>query len=197
MNDTRDRGRTPTDEERARAMLDQLKSVHALDVARDVVLALVNFSSPKLGLSEETRDVRDLADVRVSIELIRATLEVVDRELGEARARDLHDALAQLQLAYAHAVQLDGAEKAAAAEAGVTAAETAAEPATATPPDESPADAAEPAEETAAAKKPAGPGDNGGPAAARKATAKKQPAPKKKPTAKKKPAPKKKPADDS
>ena len=43
---------------------------------------MVNFSYPKLGLSDETRAVRDLDDVRVSIELIRAILEVLEREQG-------------------------------------------------------------------------------------------------------------------
>lgn len=111
-----------TNEERAKALLAQLKSVHALDIGRDMVIAAVNFCYPKLGLSDETRSVRHLEDVRATIELTRAILEVLDREYGDQRTRDLHDTLAQMQLSYAHAVQLANAERAAAGEQ--TAAET-------------------------------------------------------------------------
>ncbi len=114
MSDPNDQGRVVSDEERARALLEQLKSLHAVDIARDMVIAAVNFSYPKLGLSDETRAVRDLDDVRVSIELIRAILEVLDREHGGQGTSDLHDTLAQMQLAYGHAVQLANAERAAA-----------------------------------------------------------------------------------
>ena len=47
-----------------------------------------NFGSQKMGLLEETREVRDLADARLSIQLVRAILEVIEREQGaEAHAR--------------------------------------------------------------------------------------------------------------
>ena len=64
---------------------------------------------------------------------MRAILEVIEREQGTDRTRGLHDALAQMQLAYAHAVQLDSAERDAAREKahGAGAAE---EPASGTPP---------------------------------------------------------------
>jgi hypothetical protein len=108
------------DDERTRQILEQLKSVHAFDLAYETMVGLVNFGSQKMGLLDETRAVRDLGDARLSIELVRAVLEVVEREQGPERTRGLHDALAQMQLAYAHAVQLDNAERAAAREAAPT-----------------------------------------------------------------------------
>jgi hypothetical protein len=201
MREPREQERVIPDEERARALLEQLKSVHAVDVGRDMVVAAVNFSYPKLGLSDETREVRDLGDVRLSIELIRAILEVLDREQGGAGTSDLHDTLAQMQLAYAHAVQLANAERAAqetpasgAEAAGEAAAEPAGEPADAEPAAEAPGEAAaeaapaegaEPAPETRPAKKR--------PAARKKADAPAEPA-KSRPPAKRKPPAKKKPA---
>jgi hypothetical protein len=177
-----EQSRVVPDEERARQILEQLKSVHTFDLAYETMVGLVNFGSQKMGLLEETREVRDLADARLSIELVRAILEVIEREQGTDRTRGLHDALAQMQLAYAHAVQLDGAEREAArapkedappetpdAEAGPEPAETAAE-----------------AADEPAKRKPA----------AKKSAAKKKPAPKK-PAAAKKPAAKKKPAGES
>jgi hypothetical protein len=174
-----EQGRVVSDEERARALLEQLKSVHALDVGRDMVIAAVNFSYPKLGLSDETKAVRDLGDVRLSIELIRAILEVLDRESGD-KTGDLHDTLAQMQLAYAHAVQLANAERAAREEA---AAGPAAQEAGAS-------EAAAPAGSEAA--EPDDPGAQDEASAQDEPSTK--PAAKKKPVAKKKAAPKKKPA---
>ena len=198
MSEPREQERVVSDEKRARALLEQLKSVHAVDVGRDMVIAAVNFSYPKLGLSDETREVRDLGDVRLSIELIRAILEVLDREHGGAATSDLHDTLAQMQLAYAHAVQLANAERAAAAEEAPSGAEasageaagpaggTAGEPQGEAAGEGTPAAQSEPAPERQPAKER--------PAAKKKADAPAKPAAKKKPAAKRKPAAKKKPA---
>ena len=204
MSDPTDKGRVVSDEQRARAMLEQLRSVHAADIGRDMVIAAVNYSYPKLGLSDETRAVRDLGDVRVSIELVRAILEVIDRESGAQAYSDLHDTLAQMQLAYAHAVQLANAERAAgadekaadapapepqAAQAEAASGEAdaeAGEPEAAATPGEAPKPQAKPAgaKRTAGAKKPP-------------ATPAAKKAPAKKPVARKKPAAKKKPAGES
>jgi len=192
MSEPREQERVVPDAERARALLEQLKSVHAVDVGRDMVVAAVNFSYPKLGLSDETRAVRDLGDVRLSIELIRAILDVLDREHRGAGTSDLHDTLAQMQLAYAHAVQLANAERAAAQGAPASGAEASAGEAAAAPagePGGEPADEA--AGETAPEKQPA----KKRPAAKKKADAPAEPA-KSKPAAKKKPAARKKPAAD-
>jgi hypothetical protein len=79
MSDTSGQGRVVSDEERARAVLEQLKSVHAFDLAYEMMVGLVSFGYQKMGLADETRPVRDLSDARVSIELLRALLEVVER----------------------------------------------------------------------------------------------------------------------
>jgi hypothetical protein len=194
MSASHGQDRVVPDEERARALLEQLRSVHAVDIARDMAIAAVNFSYPKLGLSDETRAVRDLDDVRISIELVRAILEVLDREHGGEKTSDLHDTLAQMQLAYAHAVQLANAERAAAREQAPR------EPAS-PPPDDGPAsaDAVAPAPPEDEPESTSEPGPKKKPAAkkpvARKPAAKKPAA--KKPAAKKKPAARKKPAGGS
>ena len=197
--------RVVPDDERARQILEQLKGVHAFDLAYETMLGLVNFGSQKMGLLDETREVRDLGDARLSIELVRAILEVIEREQGPDRTRGLHDALAQMQLAYAHAVQLDNAERAATREAppaadGEVPAEpeaaasepgpTGAEPAGGGPTVEAEAAAGEvPASEPApAAKKPSAKRPAAGKAPPRKPSAKKKTAEKKKPAAKKRPA---------
>ena len=149
----------PTDEERARAIREQLKSLHAFDLAYDMMIGLVTFGYQKMGLTDETSELRDLGDARLAIELLRANLEVVEREQGEGRTRDVRSTLAQMQLGYAQAVHLVGAAPAARPQA------------------------AEPAAEGPAAEGPAASGP-----AATKAAPKKAPPPKpaaKKPAAKK------------
>jgi len=159
MSDEQREAGAPTDEERARAIREQLKSLHAFDLAYDMMIGLVTFGYQKMGLTDETSELRDLGDARLAIELLRANLEVVEREQGEGRTRDVRSTLAQMQLGYAQAVHLVGAAPAARPQA------------------------AEPAAEEPAAEEPAASGP-----AATKAAPKKAPPPKpaaKKPAAKK------------
>jgi len=177
-------GGAPTDEERAQAALEQLKSIHAFDLAYEMMIGLVSFGYQKMGLTSETAPVRELTDARLAIELLRANLAVIEREQGEERTRDLHATLAQMQLGYARAVQMAGAGE------GHPAAESPAEaPASAAgegaPPHAAGADGhEEPAAGAASKPAPAEP-------------AAKRPAAKKKPAAKKRAAVKKKPAGDT
>jgi hypothetical protein len=109
MSDEQGGAGAPTDEERARALREQLRNLHAFDLAYDMMISLVSFGYQKMGLTDETSDLRDLGDARLTIELLRATLEVVEREQGSERTRDVRSTLAQMQLGYAQAVQLAGA----------------------------------------------------------------------------------------
>jgi hypothetical protein len=182
MAGEQEQDRVVPDEERARQILEQLKSVHAFDLAYETMVGLVNFGMQKMGLQEETHGVRDLDDARMSIELVRAILDVLEREQDDGRTRGLHDALAQMQLAYAHAVQLANAERAAQDEGAARGSE-AADAREAAP-------GAETASPDAAAREAAEPAE---------AAPEEQPtkaAPKQKPAAKKKAAQKKKPAGE-
>jgi hypothetical protein len=109
MNDEQHSVGAPTEEERARAIREQLKSLRAFDLAYEMMISLVSFGYQKMGLTDETSELRDLGDARLAIELLRANLEVVEREQGEDRTRDVRSTLAQMQLGYAQAVQLSGA----------------------------------------------------------------------------------------
>ena len=173
MSDEQGAGGAPTDEERARALREQLKSLHAFDLAYDTMISLVSFGYQKMGLTDETSELRDLGDARLAIELLRANLEVVEREQGVDRTRDVRSTLAQMQLGYAQAVHRAGGPQAARPQA--------AEPPAQEPAAEMPADE-QPQASTASPRKPA----------AKKPAAKKAPAkPAAKKTAPKKPAVKK------
>ena len=123
MSDEQRGGGAPTDEERARAIREQLRSLHAFDLAYEMMISLVSFGYQKMGLTDETSELRDLGDARLAIELLRANLEVVEREQGEGRTRDVRSTLAQMQLGYAQAVHLVGAAPAARPQAAEPAAE--------------------------------------------------------------------------
>jgi hypothetical protein len=106
MSEDPGRSGAQTDEQRARAIREQLKSIHAVDMAYEMMVSLVSFGYQKMGLTAETDELRDMGDARVAIELLRATLGVIERETGEAQTRDLRSTLAQMQLSFAQAVQL-------------------------------------------------------------------------------------------
>ena len=109
MSDHVHGGATQTDEVRARAVREQLKSVHAFDLAYEMAISLVSFGYQKMGLTEETRELLDLGDARLAIELLRAVTETLDTQQAAAPTRDLHATLAQMQLSYASAVEAIGA----------------------------------------------------------------------------------------
>jgi hypothetical protein len=188
MSDEQRAAGAQTDEERARAVREQLKSLRAFDLAYEMMISLVTFGYQKMGLTDETSELRDLDDARLAIELLRATLEVVEREQGPERARDVRSTLAQMQLGYAQAVHLAGETPAVRPRAAAPAEAPAAEEPKPTAPavENQPVD--EPQAEAAPRKSAAAQG-----AAAKKAAPKKPVAkgPAAKKPAAKKPAPKK------
>ena len=216
MTDADETGRVMTDEEHARALREQLKSLHAFDLVWEMMVSLISFGYQKLGLTGETLELRDLGDAHFAIEALGALLKVVDREQGGAQTRDLHSTLAQMQLGYVQALELAGErppepeaeERRAAPAAEAPPAEPHAAPAADEPEAKAPAEragtaeagsggpevetAAEEPEAETAADRPAATKPAGKKAAAKKPAAKKPAA--RKPAAKKAPV-KKPPAD--
>jgi glutamate/tyrosine decarboxylase-like PLP-dependent enzyme len=54
MSDEQYGSGAPTDEERARAVREQLRSLHAFDLAYEMMISLVSFGYQKMGLTDET-----------------------------------------------------------------------------------------------------------------------------------------------
>jgi hypothetical protein len=96
----------------------ELKRLTVDDVVVQTVVSLVNLGGRKAGLAPGTEDERDLGQVRLAIEGVRALLPLVEAELGP-EAATVRQALSQLQMMYA---------KASGTEAPVGAAEGAAQP---------------------------------------------------------------------
>ncbi|MEX0992480.1 MAG: hypothetical protein WDZ37_00625 [Solirubrobacterales bacterium] len=92
-------------EEELRARLaEELKRIQVRDVLLQTVVTLINLGGQRLGLTEDTREARDLEQARAAIEAVRALvplLEQGDSREGPEQLAPVRDALAQLQMAYA------------------------------------------------------------------------------------------------
>ena len=118
-------GERPSEEELRARLEEELKKVSVADVLLQTVVTLINIGGQRLSLSDAAPDARDLEQVRLAIESVRALLPLLEAiEGGAAQMRPIRDALSQLQLAYAREVgagEGTGAEQAGETGAGQTA----------------------------------------------------------------------------
>ncbi len=93
----------PLSEEELRAQLEEeLRRITVRDVLLQTIVSLVNLGGQRLGLAPGAEDMRDLEQVRLAIEGVRALLPLVEEQDAE-QVRPIRDALSQLQMAYAAA----------------------------------------------------------------------------------------------
>jgi hypothetical protein len=97
-------GRPPTEEELRAAYEAELQRIRVDDIIVQTLVSLLNLGGRRAGLAPGTEGERDLEQVRMAIEGVRALLPLVEPQLGK-EAGTLRDALSQLQVAYA---QLSG-----------------------------------------------------------------------------------------
>jgi hypothetical protein len=95
----------PTEEELRAAYEAELKKIRVEQILLDHVVSLINLGMRRTGLSPGTEDERDLAQVRLSVEAVRALLPLIE-QTAPAQAAPIRDALSQLQMAF---VRLGGA----------------------------------------------------------------------------------------
>jgi hypothetical protein len=96
--------RPPTEEELRAAYEAELKRIRVDDVIVQTIVSLVNLSGRRAGLAPGTEGERDLEQVRLGIDAVRALIPLVEQQLGPDIGT-LRDAVSQLQMAYA---QLSG-----------------------------------------------------------------------------------------
>jgi hypothetical protein len=97
-------GRPPTEDELRAAYEAELKRIRVDDIIVQTLVSLLNLGGRRAGLAPGTEGERDLDQVRMAIEAVRALMPLVEGQLGP-EATTLRDALSQLQMAYA---QLSG-----------------------------------------------------------------------------------------
>jgi hypothetical protein len=103
----------PTEEELRAAYESEIKKIRIEQILLDQVVSLINLGMRRTGLSPGTEDERDLGQVRLAIESVRALLPVIE-QVAPPQVAPIRDALSQLQMAF---VRLGGAADPAAAPA--------------------------------------------------------------------------------
>src|SRR5205807_6621828 len=83
----------PTEEELRARLEEELRRITVRDVLVQTVVSLVNLAGQRLGLAEETRELKDLDQVRMAIEAVRALLPLIEeedpeQEIGRASCRE-------------------------------------------------------------------------------------------------------------
>ena len=96
--------RQPTEEELRAAYEEEIKRIRVEHVLLENVVTLINLGMRRTGVVAGTEPERDLGQVRIAIESVRALLPLVD-EVAPDQAGPIRQALSQLQLSY---VQLGG-----------------------------------------------------------------------------------------
>ncbi len=104
-------GAAPTEEELRAAYEAEIKKIRVEHVLLEHVVTLVNLGMRRTGLQAGTEEERDVEQVRVAIDGIRALMPLLERTAPE-QIGPIRDALSQLQLAF---VRIGGSQPAAAA----------------------------------------------------------------------------------
>lgn len=89
----------PTEEELRAAYEAEVKKIRVEHVLLEHVVSLINLGMRRTGLSKGTEDERDVEQVRLAIDAIRAMLPLLERTAPQ-QVKPVRDALSQLQLAF-------------------------------------------------------------------------------------------------
>jgi hypothetical protein len=89
----------PTEDELRAAYEAEIKKVRVEQILLDQIVSLINLGMRRTGLSPGTEDERDLSQVRLSIEAVRALLPLIE-QVAPQQAAPIRDALSQLQMAF-------------------------------------------------------------------------------------------------
>ncbi len=98
-------GGPATDDELRAAYEAEIKKIRVEQILLEQVVSLINLGMRRTGLGPGSEDERDLGQVQLAIDAVRALVPLVERSAGP-QAGPIRDALSQLQLAY---VRLGGA----------------------------------------------------------------------------------------
>jgi hypothetical protein len=95
----------PSEDELRAAYEAEIKKIRIEQILLDQVVSLINLGMRRTGLSPGTEDERDLDQVRLAIDSVRALLPLIE-QAAPPQAAPIRDAVSQLQLAF---VRLGGA----------------------------------------------------------------------------------------
>ena len=93
----------PDQEQLARELAEQLRQLKVEDILINTLLTVSSIGYRKLGLTEDTKEDRDLEQSRLAIETMKALTPVLEKFVPVELIRDFNASVANLQLAYAQA----------------------------------------------------------------------------------------------
>jgi hypothetical protein len=97
------------EEQLVRELAEELGRLRVEDLLVQTLVTVSSIGYRRLGLTEDTREDRDLAQARLAIETMRALTPVLDTIVPAELVRDLSQSVANLQLAYASAASEEAA----------------------------------------------------------------------------------------
>jgi hypothetical protein len=94
------------DEERlAQELAEELRRLKVEDLLIQTLVTVSSIGYRRLGLTEDSREDRDLEQARLAIETMRAVTPVLEEFIPAELIRDFNQSVANLQLAYAEATR--------------------------------------------------------------------------------------------
>jgi hypothetical protein len=94
-----------SEEERelAERLAEELRRLKVEDILVNTLMTVSSIGYRRLGLTEDTKDDRDLEQARLAIETMQALTPILEQVLPAELVRDFGQSVANLQLAYAKA----------------------------------------------------------------------------------------------
>jgi hypothetical protein len=89
----------------ARELAEELRSLRVEDVLVNTLVHVSSIGYRRLGLTDDSRDERDLPQTALAIETMQALVPVLEDFLPEELVKGFEEQIANLQLAYAKAAQ--------------------------------------------------------------------------------------------
>ena len=87
----------------AEQLAEELAKLRVEDVLVGALIQVSSIGYRRLGLTDETKEERDLEQVRLAIETMRTLTPVLENIVPDELIRDFDQSVANLQLAYAKA----------------------------------------------------------------------------------------------
>ena len=91
----------------AEQLAEELRHMNVEDVLIGTLIQVSTIGYRRLGLTEETKEERNLEQARLAIETMRALTPVLENIVPAELVRDFNQSVANLQLAYAKAARED------------------------------------------------------------------------------------------
>jgi hypothetical protein len=92
-----------SEEQVARQLAEELRKLRVEDVLVSVLVQISSIGYRRLGLTEDTKEDRDLGQAKLAIDTMKALTPVLGQVVPAELIRDFESSVANLQLAYAKA----------------------------------------------------------------------------------------------